>query len=243
MIELPKENRKNEIDENPKLLVLFGKPKMGKTEIIARLDNNLIIDLEEGTNYTPTGMIVQANNLDELFEIATKIKEEGCPYEKITLDTVTSLEDMILPLAAKLYRKTPIGKNWDGTDVRLLPNGAGYLFIREAFKQVIDGFKGLCKYLILIGHTKDKMINKQGKELSENSIDLTGKLERIVAAKADALGYFYRNKNQNIINFNGGEDFITEARPRHLRGREIVIGESNEKGEIVTYWDKIFIKN
>ena len=31
--------------DNPKLLILFGKPKSGKTTIMAALENNLIIDL------------------------------------------------------------------------------------------------------------------------------------------------------------------------------------------------------
>lgn len=106
---------------------------------------------------------------------------------------------------------------------------------------IIDGFKPLFKYLILLGHTKDKMINKQGKELSENSLDLSGKLERIISADADALGYVYRQKNQTIINFNGGGDFIVEARPAHLRGKEIVIAESDADGKITFNWDKVFI--
>ena len=117
------------------------------------------------------------------------------------------------------------------------------MYIREAYKAVIDGLKPLFKYFILLGHTKDKIINKQGKELSENSLDLAGKLERIICADADALGYVYRNKNQTIINFNGGGDFIVEARPAHLRGKEIVIAESDENGKITTYWDKIFLNN
>jgi hypothetical protein len=51
----------------------------------------------------------------------------------------------------------------------------------------------------------------------------------------------YRKKNQTIINFNGGEDSVVEARPLHIRGKEIVIAESNDKGELTFHWDKIFI--
>ena len=85
------------------------------------------------------------------------------------------------------------------------------------------------------------MINVQGKELSQNSLDLTGKLERIVAAEADGLGYLFRKKNQTILNFNGGEDYVVEARPAHLRGKEIVVMESNEDGKITHFLERIFI--
>jgi len=225
--------------ENPKFLILFGKPKSGKTTILAGLENNLIIDLEEGSNYVDA-MAVKANNIDDLKAISKAIKEAGNPYKYITIDTATALEDIILPMALADYKSTPMGKTFDGLDVRTLPNGAGYLYIREAFQRVVNIFRGLTEHLILIGHTKDRTINRDGKELSENLLDLSGKLERIISSKADALGYVYRKKNQTIINFNGGEDLLVEARPAHLRGKEIVIAESDEDGVITMHWDKIF---
>lgn len=41
--------------------------------------------------------------------------------------------------------------------------------------------------------------------------------------------------------FNGGDNTIVEARQEHLRGKEIVIAESDEDNVITTYWDRIFI--
>ena len=76
-----------------------------------------------------------------------------------------------------------MGKSFKGEDVRQLPNGAGYLYIREAVKKVINMFKELCDNFILIGHTKDKMINKDGEELTEMAIDLVGRLGDIVCGK------------------------------------------------------------
>ena len=43
------------------------------------------------------------------------------------------------------------------------------------------------------------------------------------------------------MNFNGGEDCIVEARADHLRGKEIVIAESDEENKITAYWDRIFL--
>lgn len=231
---------------NPKFLVYFGKPKSGKTTIASQLENNLIIDLENGTDFL-SALVVKANNVPELSDIAASIlkanKEAGkYVYDYITIDNGTKLEEMIMPLALQLYQQTPMGKNYQD-DVRKLPNGAGWLFIREAFFKVLDMFKTLAPTLILICHVKDAMINKDGKELSEMSIDLSGKTSRLVAADADAIAYVYRQKNQTIMNFNGGGDFVVEARQPHLRGKEIVIAESDETNEnIKSYWDRIFLK-
>jgi hypothetical protein len=233
-------------ESNPKFTILFGKPKCGKTTIISGLENALIIDLENGTDYVEC-MSIKVNSLQDLRDAKAAIidankKKGDFEYTYGIIDTATKLEDMILPLALSMYQKTPMGKTFTD-DIRSLPMGGGYLYIREAFKQVIDSLKPLFKYFILLGHTKDKNITKQGKELSENSIDLSGKLERIISADADALGYVYRSKNQTIINFNGGGDSIVEARPLHLRGKEIIIAESDDKGNLKFNWDKIFINN
>lgn len=234
--------------ENPKLLILFGKPKSGKTTIMSQLDDNLIVDLEDGSNYVEA-LSVKANNIDELKEIAGAIKEAGCPYKYITIDTITALEDMILPMALADYRATPMGKGfglntktgqYEYVNILTLPSGGGYLYTRNAFQKVINIFRGLTDYLILIGHTKDRTITRAGEELSENLLDLSGKLSSIISAKADGLGFVYRKKNQTIINFNGGDDLIVESRCAHLRGKEIVIAESDENNVITTYWDRIF---
>jgi len=134
-----------------------------------------------------------------------------------------------------------MGKNYKGNDLRTLPNGSGYLYIREAFKKVVNGFKPLAECLILVGHCSDKLINKDGKDLTEMDFDLTGKLKRIISAQADAIGYVYRKKNQTIVTFKGGDDFIVEARPLHLRGKEFVVAESDEDNNISVDWSKIFI--
>ncbi len=37
---------------NPKRLIIYSKPKTGKTSAFAGLDNNLIVDVENGADYT-----------------------------------------------------------------------------------------------------------------------------------------------------------------------------------------------
>ena len=87
----------------------------------------------------------------------------------------------------------------------MLPNGAGWFYIRQAVRKVIDMFRELCEEFILVGHTKDKLVNKDGEELSEMQLDLAGRLSDIICGEADAIGYVYRKKNQTLISFQGGE--------------------------------------
>lgn len=246
MLVLPKEKSVPKIN-NPKFLILAGRPKSGKSTLMSALDNNLIIDLENGYQAL-SALVVQARSINDFAEIANALKAEinnnegKFPYKYITIDNATRLEEMCLSYAAQLYRQTPMGKNYQGTDIRTLPNGSGYMYLRQAVRKVIDMFRGLCESLILITHTKDRMINFEGTEVNEIAIDLAGKLGDILCGEADAIGYVYRKKNETIISFEGGEGTVREARATHLRGKKIVVAESDDNNNITFYMDRIFLE-
>lgn len=266
MIELPTERSVAE-SYNPKLLIIGGKPKSGKSSLIAAIDDNLIIDLEDGYRALSV-MKVQARTVSQLEEIRNAIIAKGkelkrAPYRFITIDNATRLEEMSLSLAADLYRETAMGQSWGllkdakgmlikdtktgkpvvdpKADVRLLPQGSGYLYSRKAMRRLIDMFKPLCETLILVTHVKDKTIKKNDEEISEMSIDLAGKLSDVICGEADAVGMVYREGNKTYLTFEGGEGTIREARSPHLRGKKFLIAESNENNEVVFNTTGIFI--
>jgi hypothetical protein len=225
--------------KNPKRIVIYSKPKTGKTTAYAGLDNNLILDLEHGCEYVEA-LKVKISNLQELLDTGKAIKAAGNPYKFITVDTVTALEDMIMPLAIKLYRATAMGKNFDGDTVVTLPNGAGYLYIRQAFFQVLDFIDTLAPTIILSGHIKDKVVDDKGEMVMSANIDLTGKIKSLICANADAIGYMYRKGNKTILSFKTNEEVTCGARPEHLRNEEIVISEMID-GVLTTSWEKVFV--
>jgi hypothetical protein len=224
---------------NPKRILIYSKPKTGKTTAYAGLEDNLIIDLENGSDYVEA-LKVKIGSLQELLDAGKAIKAAGNPYKFITIDTVTALEDMIMPLAIKLYRQTPMGKNFDGDTVTTLANGAGYLYIRQAFFQVLDFIDTLAPTIILSGHIKDKVVDDKGEMVMSANIDLTGKIKSLICANADAIGYMYRKGNKTILSFKTNEEVTCGARPEHLRNEEIVITELID-GELKTSWEKVFI--
>ena len=240
-MELPVKKREA-IRQNPRFMVLFGKPKIGKTTVASLLDDNLIIEMEDrGADYV-SGYIVDVRSAKELIEVAKELEKSEKRYKYITLDSATEMEDkIVMPLAIRLYQNTVMGKDYKGDDLRKLPMGAGYYYIREAFTYIINLFSPLCETLILIAHCNEKQIDKKGEEMFELEMDLSGKLKRTIAAKADAIGYLYRKENKTMINFNGGGDAIIEARSEHLSNKEFVLVEKTTDG-FVNYWDKIFLK-
>jgi hypothetical protein len=225
---------------NPKRMVIYSKPKTGKTTCYAGLEDNLILDLEHGADFIEA-LKVPITSLQQLLDTGKAIREAGKPYKYITIDTVTALEEMIHPLAVKLYRATPMGKNFDGDTITTLPNGAGYLYIRQAFFQVLDFVDTLADNIILSGHIKDKQVDDKGELVMSANIDLTGKIKSLICANADAIGYMFRKGTQTILSFKSNDEVTCGARPDHLRNKEIVIADSTD-GDLKISWDEVYIK-
>lgn len=263
-IVLPTERRKA-TDYNPRLMVLFGKPKCGKSTLMASLDNNLIIDLEDGYRALDV-MCVQARSAADIFQIKALIDQKNQEnggknfYRFITIDNATRLEEMSLIYAAALYRKTSMGQSWGykkdrignilmengqkvidpKADVRQLPNGAGYLYLRQALKEMVNMFKPLCDTLILVCHVKDKQIKKNDEETTEMAVDLAGKTGDIICGEADAIGYVSRQDKKTILSFKGGDNNIRGSRPLHLREKAFVVAESDDDGNLKVDMSEIF---
>jgi len=237
-ISLPTKVVQSEV-RNPKLTIIYSPPKTGKTTLLSKLENNLIIDLEEGSKYL-NALKMDVDSLETLQAVGAAIIKAGKPYKYVTIDTITKLEEMCLPVAKAMYKQTPMGKNFDGDSVITLPNGAGYLYIRQAFFQVLDFIDTLAPTIILSGHIKDKQVDDKGEMVMSANIDLTGKIKSLICANADAIGYMYRKGNQTILSFKTAEEVTCGARPEHLRNQEIVVTEMID-GVLKTNWDKVFI--
>ena len=239
-MELPKE-KVLALSKSPRKTIIYSKAKTGKSSLCAELPNSLILDLERGTDFIDACKI-SCNNVNDIKEVCREVIKQGKPYQYGIVDTITKLEDMVLPLALQLYMATPMGKNFTGTNVLTLPNGAGYLYVRNAFFTVLGWIEQAFPRVILLGHLKATMIEKDGKEVSAKEIDLGGKLKSMTSADVDCIGLLYRKSaTECMISFKTTDDVICGARPTHLKNQEFVISELSPEGEFKTFWDKIFI--
>jgi hypothetical protein len=243
-------------ETNPKFLLLYGSPKIGKTQIIKLLtDSYLLVEIDpHGAAYFE-GTYVEVNSLDELQEVIDAVNEAGRPYKYIILDTVTKFAEWMEGYATLMYKNSNLGRNYQGENVLELPKGAGYLWLRRAFQIWMNDIKTLADRVIFLGHLKDAaltskssdsmgnsiVVEKQGiDEVSTLDLDLTGKLKQIACAEMDAIGYLYRKTigmdketklpiSQLRVNFNSGSSVLGGARPEHLRGQDFEFD-----------WDKIY---
>ena len=76
---------------------------------------------------------------------------------------------------------------------------------------------------------------------SLKTLDLTGKISRILSAKSDAIGFVHRDENSNLcIKFGQDGEVLTGARPEHPANKDIIVAERNEDGTFTSHWERIY---
>ncbi len=251
---LPKPNEKIPAKlKNPRIILAYSEPKVGKTSIFATLPDSLLLDLEDGSGFVDATKI-QVTSLEMLADIGRQIIKDKFPYKFGIVDTATALEAWCEDDATYLYKESVIGKNFKGDSVTAeLPKGAGYYWLRKSYNTYFQCLASWFPTLILLAHVRDKMlVDKKGNQVEATDLDLTGKLRQITCAKADAIGYLHRktvgagykgNKSEEIFISFRSEGITTGSRARHLEGKDIsitkVVGENEE---IKVDWNKIFLK-
>ncbi len=209
---------------DPKLLLLYGPPKVGKTTLLAQLPDCLVVDTEDGSDYV-SALKVKINNVAELTELSNTIVKDKHQYKYVAIDTITRVEDWCELHATRMYRQSVIGKSFEGKSVLELPQGSGYFWLRKAFDEVLALIKPMSTRIILIGHLREKLLG--GKDLksdiavSSKDLDLTGKIKQIACSRADGIGYVFRHPVSKAlsINFESSETINCGARCDHLKGK------------------------
>lgn len=226
---------------NPREMIIFSFPKVGKTSLFAQLPGtSLTLDFEGGTDYFDMEAI-NVNDLETFGKLTKEFTEKKPHYNFIALDTLTSLySNIVNALAVDAYNKEENANKPLDYDITLMAYGIGYSYKRAALQKVVKFFKKYCDCLILSGHVADKSISVKGESLTVKDLDIEGKLKNILALKTDAIGLLNRtDENTNTLSFVSSQGSINGSRIEHLSGKDIVISEKKD-GVLTTHWDQVF---
>ena len=169
------------VSNNPKSLLLYGAPKVGKTSILSKLNDCLIIDTEQGANMVE-GYIETINNREELIKLLEEA-QKGHEYKYVALDTVDRIAD---------WAEKAVCEAESVSNIADLAFGKGFGMVREKVLNTIAALKNIFPHVIIIGHRKWAKSVVESKAMVEpESLNLTGKLKNMLMADCDAIGYVY----------------------------------------------------
>lgn len=248
----------------PQLSVWAAEPKAGKSIIAGSLPDSITLDIgdngcqfftNKARNYElhewqrMLSDISQITARNDAFKAGT-VDKPACTF--LIIGNLTGLDHMLWYMATFLYRNTSIGKNFSGTSVEELPQGAGYQWHRHALNLVIDMLQKAAPHVICLGHIKDKYLGKdvehekatldkttmEGRITScSKMLNMTGQAAVIIVTRADAFAKLYmegKGKNsKRLLAFISSEEIPeTQCRVPHLSNEKFVVSELVGEGNI-----------
>ena len=207
-----KKVKRKVISNNPKALLLYGAPKVGKTTMLSQLENCLIIDTEQGANMVE-GYIESVNNRDELMSLL-KDASDGHDYTYVAIDTIDKIA---------IWAEKAVCKEENVSAIQDLAFGKGFAMARDKVLNTVKYLRQIFPHVIIIGHRKWAQSVVESKAMVQpESLDLTGKLKNMLMADCDAIGYVYRDEEDKLmITFKANEALEAGSRCGHLKGKEM----------------------
>ena len=208
-----KKVKRKAVSQNPKTLLLYGAPKVGKTTALSQLDDCLILDTEGGANMIE-GYVESVKNREELIKVL-KEAQDGHEYKYVAIDTIDKIAT---------WAETAVCVEENVSAVQDLAFGKGFGMVREKVLNTVKILKEIFPHVIIIGHRKWARAVVDSKAIVEpESLDLTGKLKNMLMADCDAIGYVYRDEEKGnlMVTFQSNDALEAGSRSPHLKGKEL----------------------
>lgn len=213
---------------DPSSIIIFGPAGVGKSTFGASLEDALIIDTEESTDFLEGIMSVDVKNSMKRFtgvirELNEYKKQNGkMPYEYVIIDTLDGLvHDIIFPYICKQHGKK---------DISDFDYGAGYSHAKNMLLQYMNFFKANFKAVIYMCHYKRTVFGETEVDFDMASLNFPASIKTTLVHQIDEVGLMFSEDGTRQINFVGSDNMEGKSRAKHLSGQTI---EAD--------WDKIFI--
>ena len=210
----------------PFTLLLYGMPKVGKTTVAASfspqgIDGSLIIDTEDGTNEVECNRI-KVKSLEALNQALNLAYRSE--YSTVVIDTVDEIYHMA-EVQAVLTLNARMGVIH--SSVEEFAYGVGYAVARNTVMDIVNRlhiFKSVGKNILIISH--QKQVTSDNESEKNRTVDLPGKLSRMIAASMDAIGLIYTTKDPDgdlhrFVSFKPYDQIDAGCRLKELAGKDV----------------------
>lgn len=172
-------------DLSGKYILLYSKPKVGKTSFAAQIKKNLILATEIGTNAIDDLNVVPIMKWTEVKQVLKQLRDPKARelYDTVTFDTIS--------IAADLVEKHVVSR--EGVDsIRDIPYGQGWKMVANELQETLREITMLGFGLILICHSKEKaseITDEDGNVLTSVEPSLSKNVYTVCNAICDLIAY------------------------------------------------------
>ncbi|MHB9129760.1 MAG: ATP-binding protein [Armatimonadota bacterium] len=158
-------------------VLVYGRPKAGKSSFCAQADDALFLATEAGLNHLDTFQ-APINSWEELLEACADIAAGDHPFRTIILDTVDNAYRLCAEYVCKKHR---IDHESD------LGYGKGYALISNEFTRVLTKLSLLPYGLYIVSHAQDIEIETRTGKYTRTVPTLPEKARKVVLGLVDMI--------------------------------------------------------
>lgn len=170
-------------DLKGKYLLLYGKPKTGKTTMASRFPKNLLIAFEKGYNAIDGIKAVDVNKWSEFRQVLRQLEKPEARemYDTVTIDTTT--------IAYEMCEQFVCSQN-GVQSIRDIPWGQGWTLAKKEFESCLRKITMLGYGLVLISHIE----TRKEKTADDSEIEILApsmpkRCYEVVNQIVDIIGY------------------------------------------------------
>jgi hypothetical protein len=219
--------KKSEKKTNPfeYTILLYGEPKIGKSEACSRIPGALFIPTEAGLKNLSVFSTPLVESWDDFLSIAKEIAEGKHQFKTIIIDTI----DGMYQLCAKhICQKN----GWDHESD--LDYGKGYARVRLELMRVLHKLAALSTGLVLVGHSKEKEVKTRTGNFDRVTLCFSGSIEEAITAFVDIALYARiedrEDKKERVVRSVYSNDYFAGGRVDFFKDGMLLENLFKEKG-------------
>jgi hypothetical protein len=204
---LPTEKSKKKTSPFEYTILVYGEPKIGKSEACSRIPDALFIQTEAGLKNLDVYATDLVETWDDFLLIAKEVSEGNHPYKTIIIDTI----DGMYQLCARYICKK---NGWEHESD--LDYGKGYARVRMEMMRVLNKLSALPTGLVLVGHSKEKEVKTRTGNYDRITLCFSGSIEEAITAFVD-IALFCRveaidDKKQRVVRSVHSDEYFAGGR-------------------------------
>ena len=170
-------------DLKGKYILIYGKPKTGKTTLASKFPKNLLLAFEKGYNAIDNIYVQDINNWSDFKQVLRQLKrpEVQAQYHTITIDTATIAYEMC---------ENYICQQNSVQSISDIPWGGGYAATKKEFETCLRQITMLGYGLVLISHIETrKEKNSDDTEIEILAPSMPKRCYEVINQIVDIIGY------------------------------------------------------
>ena len=174
---LPTKRSEKVTDLSQQIILVYGRPKIGKSTLCSKFSDALFLATEPGLSQLEV-FKVNVTTWKGFLEACKEIAQGNHGFKTIVIDTVDNLIPLLVSYIEEMNEVDYIGD---------IPHGKGWFLATQELRRVLTKLAMMPYGLVLVSHSKQEEIETKTKKYNRFTIDLSGKNQNAVLNLMDII--------------------------------------------------------